>query len=127
MTDAQIVKNYREREEIKKKIAALQALVNKRTEKIVSEMQSRRTRMIEHDGQRVTLVQPEPVVIDEEKARTILRRTQRGRIILKRATIEVLDKKALSSEIQLGHISAAVAAKFTHVKPSAPYITGSKN
>lgn len=126
MTDAQIIKLYRKREEIKNKMASLNSLATDASEKIVAEMQSRGTRMIENDGQRVTLVCPEPVVYDEEAARTILKRSPKGRAVLKRITIEVIDKKALSSEVQAGNIQAATVNKFASVKPSKPYLSGSR-
>ena len=126
LSDKRVIDLYREAEKLKNDAASLQSKAEKRLERIVEEMQRRGTYSITNDGQRVTLVEPETTVVEEEICRAVLKRSAKGRAVLARIIKEVIDKKALSAELQAGNVPPKMASQFVTIKKTKPYVRGGK-
>lgn len=80
----------------------------------------------EEEGVRITLVQPEPVVYDAELLKDKLKRSAKGRAVLARCTVEVIDMAAIAAEVQAGNIDSKLVAQASSIKPVAPSLRSGK-
>jgi hypothetical protein len=103
-------------EELNGRISALSAKVTKRKAAIITEMERRGTRAIEHDGRRLTYVQSETVVYDEDRILAGLSPAKREKVVRK-----VLDKGLLLAAVQAGTIKATFVTAHTSVRSNNPY------
>jgi hypothetical protein len=126
ITDEKMVEYWQEREKWRLRAQKASKRQSEIDTKLIAEFERRGTKAIEHGGVRVTYVAAETVVFPEEKVRARFRRSSKLREVLARCTKEVLDTKALASEVQAGNIPAAVIAEVSEIKPSRPYVSGSR-
>lgn len=124
--DREIFKLWEEREQIRKRIEKLKKMQRRRDDKILDEFKARGIRSIvrRRDGLRVSMVAPEPVVYHESALRRRLSRSPKGRAIIKRCEVTMLDMKAIAGEVLAGHISKDIAKDCSEIKPSTPYLRG---
>lgn len=116
---------WRQRNNLKARIQKLNKQVKDREQVILSAMTARGLKGIEsRAGERLTFVESSSVVYDQEKLRAKLARSPKGRAILKRCTVQVLDMQAIAAEVQAGNIPPKIVAQCSQVKKNAPYLRG---
>lgn len=117
LSDSQLVALSRERDALEKRIAKLQALADKRKDKIIAELDRRGTDSITHDRYKITMVVTETPQYDQDYLREHLTRPQ-----LRLVSKEVIDISRLSQLVQEGRIPLDVASHASHIRRSKPYI-----
>jgi len=116
LTDKELATLARKREAVKEEMAELQDKYDKFSDKILTELEKRGTKAIEHDGVRIAYVQGKSTIYNFDAMKKSLPTP-----LLKKITKEVLDTSALQEMVQKGKISPAKLAKFTEIRENAPY------
>lgn len=100
--------------------------IKKRSDALLAEFERRGLKGIEdkETGERITFVQSESVAYNQDELKDQLRKSKKGREILARCTVEVLDMQAIAAEVQAGNIPPKIVAKCSAIKKSAPYLRG---
>lgn len=128
VTDEKLFKLWTERNEIDARIAKLSAMKAKRDDTILTEFERRGIKTITSavTGDRITYVQGESVVYDFDGLVTSLKRSDKGRTIVKRCEKTIIDTRAVAAEVQAGHINPALVRKHSSIKQAKPYLRGGK-
>lgn len=126
ISDRRMFEIWRKREALRKKIETINKQKAKMDAALIAEMERRGVKSIveRESGERITYIAAETTIYIEPELKRRLNRNPRGRAILKRCTKEVLDMKAVASEVQAGSIPARVVAACSEIKTSKPYLTG---
>lgn len=117
LTDARLAKLAQEYRELKERAARLTKSAEKRSKKIVDEMERRGTKSIDHTGTRVTVVQNESLKYDEEGL--LLALPPRVR---KKVTTAALDRSKLAQAQQEGLVPDEILEEHSSVVYSKAYI-----
>lgn len=126
ISDRRIFELWRERERMDARAKRATARKTKIDEALLAEFERRGIDSLTErgTGQRITYIAAEKVVYFEDQLRRRLALSAKGRTILKRCMVDVLDMKAIASEVIAGNIPPRIAAACSEVKTSAPYLKG---
>lgn len=128
LTDRTLFKLWREREEIEARITSLAAKKKARDDKILTEFERRGIKTITsaETGERITYTQSSSVVYMKDALVARLKKSPRGREILKRCEKTEVDMKAIAAEVQAGHIAPKIVRECSEIKHAKPYLRGGK-
>jgi hypothetical protein len=116
---------WRQRNTYKAQVSALNVKIKAREKAILEEMERRNLKGIESkSGERLTYVKGTTVVYDKDKLKAKLLKSKKGRAILARCTVEVIDMQAIAAEVQAGNIPPQIIAECSETKDTAPYLRG---
>lgn len=103
--------------ELKSREAKAKADALKIQGRIVKELKRRGTKALETEDVRITVVAPEQVEYDPEELQASLSPSK-----FRKITERVINKTALSREVQAGRIDGELVAKCSKVNYKSPYI-----
>lgn len=115
---------WRECEKMKTRIADLQGKITRRQEALLKEFERRGIKSLTdaETGERITYIRAESVVYDKPNLVARLKRSPRGRAVLKRCTVEDVDMRAIAAEVQAGNVSAEIVSASSEIKFAKPYL-----
>lgn len=117
LSDAELMRKARlaqKRKEAAKKLNASAAELEKT---VMEEMQRRKTRVLEHNGTKITRVQTDKTTINSDELLAILTPGQR-KLCQKR----VFDRQGLEAAVQAGLIDIELVSKHSEIRPNNPYL-----
>jgi len=118
LSDAKLADLGREREQIKKDMGDMALKMSTIDDKIIAELETRGTDVIENSGIRVTRVQQMITTYDWLGLRKKLKPA-----IRKLCVKEVLDTKGLSACVQQGLVPVELVARYSEQKPKKAYVS----
>lgn len=125
ISEGRLFQLWRQRNTYKAQVQALNTKIKAREQAILDEMIRRDLKGIESKtGERLTFVEGTRVEYDQAALKAKLSKSKKGRAILERCTVEVLDMAAIASEVQAGNIPPKIIAECSEVKKNAPYLRG---
>lgn len=115
---------WRERTRLREQAATINKEAEKKYEKLLGMMERNGIRSIKDDetGETITYVAPQPVEIDYEGMIAYLNRSEKGREIIKRCTVRMVDNARLAAECNEGNVPDRIYRKFSKIKEVKPHL-----
>ena len=117
ISDRRMATLGRKLKDLQEQVKPLEDEISDIKRQITDELERRGTKMILHDGVRITYRRNDYVNYDEAKLKRLLRRRPE---VLKRV-FSALDKNALGAEVQEGEIDPTLLDKATEITHSEPW------
>lgn len=117
LKDSSMLKLAKQHKELKKEIEAKEAEANKIRDRIVRSMEEKGLEAVEGEGVRIKYVQAEEVTYDVKVLQRHLPKE-----VFEKVTTRVVDKEALSYQVQKKRVPKEVVLEAAEVKTKAPFI-----
>lgn len=115
---------WRQRNALLEESAQVAREAQKKYERVMAMMERAAIRSVKDDetGETITYVAPQPVVIDFDGLIADLERSAKGRAIIRRCTVKVVDHNRLAAEANEGNIPSRLVRARSSIKPVKPHL-----